>query len=376
MNDQDQAQVVFDTISAYFANTYWDALYQTALNDSRETRKFSNINEAYRAHIDRYMRALSINRDPQARVNREYVKIVQALHKFYGIYFRDAVTMGDFIDIVTRQFIPPEYYSELARQDGYKDSFFRRMLIKVIGQFTMHIIKSEIPNIVRNRERAGTKVAERLRDKLIDILNSERNLVHSEFLAQRHGIKVDPNGQHETVPKEVCYVMQRKMKKTMEQMAQLQQHHNRLVAYIAKLKTIVAEKDSSIQTFVTQLRKLGLVDDNGNIVAKNNRKVGVKSHVVNEGMSKAGIVAEEDSEEVSDDEEEIAENSYNSSSEEPEPVMKEIVAPLVTKQFDGEDFSDSDEKVPNGIVEVDQTVDMGLINVDDDSSYEDMIPDE
>lgn len=237
---------IFEIIGVYFANTYWNTLYQLALDAWRE-EQFDKIEDAFKTMIERYSRAFCAPNDQNERINKHYLRIVKDLYMNYREFLQTGDTLLDFIDNVTKFFIPEDYYRTLSRRDPKKDVIFRKILTKSLMKFTIYISQEEAKKVTDAKLRTEKKYVVDWKKKFIDILTQERNEFCTLIMAQKSGIDIKNKDEIPQIPKEVCDKLQVKIKDLIVEKSDLIHQINKYVKYINVLKKIIREKDAEIE---------------------------------------------------------------------------------------------------------------------------------
>lgn len=240
---------VFQIIATYFANTYWNNIYATAVNAFQEGRlkpQPKNMGEAYYRILDQYTRAISAL-DLDGGENKHYIHILTDMFKQYGelLQITNFVT---FKNLLVKPFIPPDMFSNLPSMDAGKDNLFKKILIQVLTEFTVYINKNGITVVVNDRQN-GTKYLNVWRDQFIDFLKLERTKLRNQFLAQKNGVDINKQNVADVIPREVADALQERIKVILKEKYDLEVKYNKLAAYTNKLKEIVKENESRLSKF-------------------------------------------------------------------------------------------------------------------------------
>ncbi len=236
----DESRDIFDVLSTYFVNCYWNELYKHA-NDAFVEQQFNSLGEAYCEMIERYRRAFT-ELDPNERVNHNYDRIMKDIHNSYNFYFRSTSTFSDFIDVLSKQFIPKDLYASLPRQDKRKDEIVRRALSKVVNAFSLFTATNGLQIAIQGRTQNAQQNMTGWKQKGIELFNKERSDLYARSMAGKTGI--DPN-KKEGISREAFEKMQEKIKDLIHDKADLQKKLNDHVKYIHLLKRRIAELEKS-----------------------------------------------------------------------------------------------------------------------------------
>lgn len=237
---------IFEVLGVYFANAYWNTLYHMAVDEWREER-FNKQDDAYKTIIERYSRAFCTPDSKDERISKQYLQILMDLHKKYKEFLQTSDTLLGFIDVVSKFFLPKEYYRTLASRDPKKDIIFRKILTKTVMKFTIYISQEEVKNVIDIKLRQEKKYVINLKKKFIDILTQERNEFCTLLLAKNSGIDIKNRDEIPQIPKEVCDKLQLQIKKLITEKADLIHKLNGYAKYIGILKKIIRKNESMIE---------------------------------------------------------------------------------------------------------------------------------
>lgn len=250
---------IFEIIGVYFANHYWNTLYNEA-NKEFQDKKFDKRELAYKMTIERYSRAVC-PQDETEKINKYYVIMVKNLFKEYKIQLESSETYLGFIDIVSKYLLPKEHYRKLSTNDVRKDTIFRNVLTKTIMLFTIHVSQNELKNILDVNNRKDTKFIINLKNTFINILIKEKNKLCSILLAQNSGVDITQNDDITQIPKEVCDKLKESIKELIKSKAELIKDYNQYVKYVDVLKGVIKERDEEIKKLKKYEKKENIETD-------------------------------------------------------------------------------------------------------------------
>lgn len=318
----DESRDIFDVLSTYFVNCYWNELYKHA-NDAFVQQQFNSLSDAYCEMVERYRRAFT-ELDPNERVNHNYDRIMKDIHNSYNFYFRSTSTFSDFIDILSKQFIPRDLYASLPRQDKRKDEIIRRALTKVVNAFSLFTATSGLQAVIQGRNQNAQQSMMGWKQKGIELFNKERSELYARSMAEKTGI--DPN-KKEGISREAFEKMQEKIKDLIHDKADLQKKLNDHVKYIHLLKRRIAELEKA---------KTVVVADP--LIRQKPRLPKVSR--VEEITNDASLVSSSEEPNVEDESEKLPRiNNPEEKDKNPDDKLAEVAAPLdELSEYSGEDF--------------------------------------
>jgi hypothetical protein len=241
---------IFEVIGVYFANCFWNNLYNSAM-DVWSQESLESLDEAYRLVIGRYNTAFCKKAEKTERVNSHYINIIKDLHQHYKQHLQMSDTYFGFIDTVVRNFIPENYYKKLGSSDDRKNSIFRDILAKTLTRFTLFISQEEMDNIInQNIRKDKNKAIEKItfwKKKFIELLNQERNKFCSILMAKSSGADIkDPDGIP-SIPKEVCDKLHDKIKELIEEKEIMKKERNQFAKLAKTYKGLLLKQEESLK---------------------------------------------------------------------------------------------------------------------------------
>jgi hypothetical protein len=245
-------QQIFEVFGVYFANCYWNNLYNSALdnwhNEQRET-----LDDAYQTTISRYNLAFCKKTDPTEKYNKHYVSIVRDIYKNYREYLGVSCTYDQFINTVVQTLIPQSMSREL-HSSARKDNLFREVVSKTLTQFTLFVSQEGIGDVVNSKIRkspeANVKV-QTWKRKFIELLAQEKNRLCNILLARSSGVDIR-NAAEISIPKQVCDVMNTKIKELCDDLARLTSERNNYARLAAEYKKIIIQDKKLIAELQTE----------------------------------------------------------------------------------------------------------------------------
>jgi|ERR1700678_214442 len=234
---------VFEVIGVYFANSYWNNIYNLA-SDYWRDEKYDKLIDAYKYVLGIYSRGFCTQNGQNGQFNNYYNRIVKDIYINYKDFLQTSDTFLNFIDVVTKYLLPTDYYKSLSSYDPKKENIFKRILTKTVMKFTIYISQYEIQNVVDKKLRIEKRYIVNWKNKFIDILTQEKNEFCALLLAQNSGINIT-NDDIPQIPKMVCDKLQISMKKLIQEKSQLIHDKNKLIEYIKVLKKIIEDSSKS-----------------------------------------------------------------------------------------------------------------------------------
>jgi hypothetical protein len=315
----DNTRDIFDVMSTYFVNCYWNELFKHA-NDAFVQQQFPTLGESYCEMVERYRRAFT-DLDPNERVNHNYDRILKDIHNSFNFYFQSQSSYSDFIDTISKQFIPRDLYASLPRQDRRKDEMVRRVLTKVVNTFSMFTATEGLVTVTQGRGQNAQQNMMNWKVKGIELFNKERSDLYARAMAGKTG--VDPN-KKEGISREAFEKMQEKIKELIHEKADLRKKLNSHAQYINLLKRKIAESER----------------DRAEAVAVADPRVSRRTRLPKITAVEKAIESSEDDDEEEEEEEAIPRiNDPEEKDQNPHNPIGQIAAPLDDlSEYSGEDF--------------------------------------
>lgn len=243
---------VFQIFGVYFANCYWNSLYNEALNIWHR-ENIESLDEAYKLSIKRYNLAFCRKANSSEPQNRHFIEIMKDLHKNYKMYLGVSDTYLDFIDTVVKFLIPPDYYAELPRRDQRKDDIFREILSKTLTRFTIFASQDGLQDVVDReiRKDAEEQVCS-WKKKFIEFLQLEKNNFCSLLLANSSGIDIRDADEIPSIPKSMLDKINERMRILMNEKATIIRERNQFAKLAQSYKSIILKQKETISQLSTR----------------------------------------------------------------------------------------------------------------------------
>ena len=250
-------EVVYDIVGTYFVKTFWTSLYDIAKEETSRL-KTQSIADVYARTVDIYVSTVTKREAAEERTNKSYIAIVKDIYNDTKKYIPIG-TITDFIDFVVKQFVHPDYYTVLSKQSQTKETLFRNILSKALGQFSIFVTTDELSVVLdlAERKKNWEKHMNNWQKKFIQILQNEKSELHKLFLAEKHGVRL-ANGQ----PVDMSEKLQSQIKSlnfTLQEKESLIQKQQK---YIDFLKSTIKSRDATLSGIITQLKSLGVLNNN------------------------------------------------------------------------------------------------------------------
>lgn len=262
---------VIETFSVYFANVYWNQLYNEAVN---ALTTYESLEDSYRATIDKFNVAVCRKNTPQEKDNSNYRAIMNNLRTYYATYIDEYSTYTEFIVNIIRILLPDEY----KKLDNARcDAIFRKLITTSLTKFTMSIIQAGggLNDIISEEGRRHPEIHQvTLKERFGDIFKTERNAFYSLVVAGRSGVNVakvaEGLGSAATTNEAARQLIDKyhtKMQALFEEKADIIHKYNRMLEAIRQCNDIIKDKDqiileknNTISNLEEQLRRLRGID--------------------------------------------------------------------------------------------------------------------
>jgi len=366
-------EIVYDIVGTYFVKTFWITLYDIAKEEAARLKN-QPLSDVYSRTVDIYVSTVTKREDKEERLNKSYIAIVKDIYNDTKKYIPQMGTMTDFIDFVVKQFVHPDYYTILSKQSSLKETLFRNILSKALGQFSIFVTTDELSVVLDNTERKKNweKNMNNWQKQFIQILQNEKSELHKLFLAEKHGVKLQ-NGR----PVD----MSEKLQNQIRVLTSTLQEKETLIAkqqkYIEFLKVTIKSRDATLSGIIAQLQSL-------NILQNGSQATSVNIPIKPQQPQQQPIPAPQTSQPIPVQQPITV---VESNVESPEPVVSKPVqnsiSEIINAECSEDEFDDEVEEhkvdmvdITPPHVEIDVANDEGDDISDLSSSYEDLIPDD
>lgn len=249
-------EILFETISVYFADTFWTSIYKLSVGQFKD-KKYETILDAYKDNAERYSRAFSNEESANERINQHYIDIVIHLTSYFCKTVAEInkskpknISEKDFADIFTMHVFPEEDYNSMGRYDEHKSVAMRKILTKSVSIFAMYFI-TQVANMAcveSNRKEPNEKnIFKQIKNKFKEIIVNERNDMYNFIVASRSGIDLS-KPQIETIPKLIEERMTNEIKNLIIENTELIQQNNKNVELIYELKKVIKSLQKRVKS--------------------------------------------------------------------------------------------------------------------------------
>lgn len=364
-------EVVYDIVGTYFVKTFWTSLYDIAKEETSRL-KTQSIADVYARTVDIYVSTVTKREAAEERTNKSYIAIVKDIYNDTKKYIPIG-TITDFIDFVVKQFVHPDYYTVLSKQSQTKETLFRNILSKALGQFSIFVTTDELSIVLdlAERKKNWEKHMNNWQKKFIQILQNEKSELHKLFLAEKHGVRL-ANGQ----PVDMSEKLQSQIKSlnfTLQEKESLIQKQQK---YIDFLKSTIKSRDATLSGIITQLKSLGVLN--------NNLAVNVPiSSSISSPPQPAPSPPSQPPQPAPTPQSQPPQLTQTPPSQPPSPNPTSAIAEIIEAECSEDEFDDDIEEnkvdmvdITPPHVEIDVAENVEENNDHEFSSYEDLIPDD
>lgn len=360
-------EVVYDIVGTYFVKTFWTTIYDIAREETARL-KTQSISDVYARTVDVYVSTFTKRETAEERINKSYIAIVKDIYTDTKKYIPQMGTITDFIDFVVKQFVHPDYYTVLSKQSQAKETLFRNIMSKALGQFSIFVTTDELSVVldIGERKKNWEKHMNNWQKKFIQILQNEKSELHKLFLAEKHGVRL-ADGR----PVDMSEKLQSQIKTLSQALQEKESLIQKQQKYIEFLKTTIKSRDETLSGIITQLQSLGVL---------NNYSVNVPIHKIAQPQQVSShppkIVAPQH---------QLVPTSVSAAT--PQPIEEEpknsAIAEIIEAECSEDEFDDEIEEnkidmvdITPPHVEIDVAENAEENNDHEFSSYEDLIPDD
>jgi hypothetical protein len=232
---------IVECISVFFTNTFWIAVYNSAVNLHREDRegKYTSLADAYRDNAGRHFKSLSAPADRRADFMGT---TLQELYRFCREPLKLDCTFMGFVDLCVKFILPPAHYQSATQEK--KIIIFRTVIVKTLSKFTEYVVTRETTIIVDPVKREDRMAMSRCKDEFARIYRAERTHFYNQITAQASGLKA---ADASTISRELVEKLQNEVHTLMRERAYWQEECNKRNQFCTALKNLVLEKERMIE---------------------------------------------------------------------------------------------------------------------------------
>lgn len=161
---------ILEIISAHFVNIYYNHVHR------------SSALKATGSHTDEYVRQVQAFIVGVKTDEQSYHQVVQLLHEYFRQTTRYAtLSFGDFVEQITQQFIPKEFFDALKMPE--KDETLNSIIADLVSSLGAEVTKPEsLQRIIDEHNDRPHVTIRMLQDKGVTILLAKRGEIHNMFL--------------------------------------------------------------------------------------------------------------------------------------------------------------------------------------------------
>jgi hypothetical protein len=298
----------FEIMSAYYVDIFYNHLY-TEAKKIKANGSVPSITEGYKHTLNAFLKSLE---NPKL-----YKKSIVGLHHYFISIGFVSISFSNFIDKLTKEFIPIDYFVSLTSTK--KMGVLRIVLSQSVKSFIRKIVNDYMPKIIDfHTETDNVRL---LQDELIDCFIIEREGMFQRFISEKTHIN-----KNEVVDHALAEKMHREIKRLIKEKYEQQKN----IINIKKIFLKKNEENNKLKEVIGDLR-----NQIHNITSELQIYKSAKNTFINNNHTKPNNIPEHIDIDVDNEEEHIIEESLNDEKlaiiEEPiednaeEPVIEEPV---------------------------------------------------
>lgn len=237
---------LFEVLGVYFANYYWNNLYNKALR-AWSDEKFPNLESAYREILNRYTSGFCVETKSNERINENYVQVTQGIHMQYQAQSGDTCTYYEFVDIIVKCFVPKEFYKRISDYPK-KANVFRTVLAKALTRFTIFVCKDQIHTVLDSKIREDAAKAVKnvkfWKQTYRIIIDEESKTFYHLCMAQCNGVKVRHDDSVRTISREVYERLQQKLQQVIQEKNEIIKERNQIAQLAITYRNMLSRTSS------------------------------------------------------------------------------------------------------------------------------------
>lgn len=166
-----ESRNAFEIIASYYIDQVYNKLYDHAVLRHKKSEK-NNLYECYTIVLNHY---IGFHKDKQS-----YTRTINELYNKYKGFTRKTITFLEFINVMSKEFIPEDYY--LETDSNARAVILNKIINDTIGNFIHIMIKDKmVYNVLNNRPNKDS--ARELQNNFIICLLNQRKNMYDKFLS-------------------------------------------------------------------------------------------------------------------------------------------------------------------------------------------------
>lgn len=229
---------VYQIVGAYLVDIYYNHLFAEA-HKFRGKGDVPTVTEGYRHATFAFLSGLDHNAKATYKA-QHYKQLLIGINEYFKTWTSfNTLTVSDCVDKIVREFIPDDYFKQLDKEQ--KGSILRMVLTNTLREFTKIVIGEFLAAIVDNHEEPAN--VEALKDRIIDLMISEREKMFHKFLASHFP------ASGETVDKKFAERMR-------DEITKLQAERDTLKTFAIKQQEEIELRKDQLAKVVAKFRKM------------------------------------------------------------------------------------------------------------------------
>lgn len=164
---------MFEVLVAYFVGVFFNDIYTIAQSSLSKKSDGKSLTDMYTAQIQAFI--IGAKNDEVC-----YRDLITNLHKYFATYYT-TVSFPQFVDRVTSQVIPDEYFSQLSNTE--RDEVLSSTICDLTSGLAAFVTKPEMLHRIIDNHGYQWQVTQRMiQDHGVTILLAKRETLHNQFL--------------------------------------------------------------------------------------------------------------------------------------------------------------------------------------------------
>jgi hypothetical protein len=171
-NHNKKMKSVFEIIGSYVTDIMFNHIFNSAKTSAS---KHSSITDEYKRKVQVYMMGVKTE-------EKCYQTVIVNMHKYFTSMTRHTtMDFNDFVNLITSQLMPKEYYSFLNTSN--KDELLNSSVTELISNISGYVTSPEILRKIIDFHDSQHKITiQMIKDRCVDILITKRETVYNQFL--------------------------------------------------------------------------------------------------------------------------------------------------------------------------------------------------
>ena len=212
---------LFEVIVAYFVGVFFNDIYHNAKAGLTKTSDGKSLTDIYKSRIQAFV--IGAKNDEVC-----YRELITNLHKYFAVYYT-TVSFPQFVDKVTTQVVPEEYYFQLSNNE--RDEFLSSTICDLVSGLAAFVTGPDLlSRIIDNHEHQWKVTQRMIQDHGISVLLAKRETLHNQFMKKIGQVS-------DSVPAAMVEQLKKALRRYVKEKTVEKVRADRLAAEVRELRT-------------------------------------------------------------------------------------------------------------------------------------------